>query len=283
MALRLASEDGAETDVELRIADMGEARLVLTEDLIRATLRREKAGRSKPRTKPRRRAGRPQPSRRSPRPLRPRTLRRSKPSRRERRKRPEDQRCDSGAQTRGRGQIEGEDDGRQRQQTRTLADRRRGRAREVDRPLDRARLDGGRDAEGGALALRPGDRGARRDQPEDRRNPLLAPAAGRRPDRERRDPDHAGRRAEEEPFRADRRLDRRIAAALRLRPHSRPGLQAGAGAENPRGRARQAIRRLSRIASARSSTARSSASNTAMSSSISAAPAPARRWCGATK
>ena len=49
------------------------------------------------------------------------------------------------------------------------------------------------------------------------------------------------RRAEEEPLRAHRRLDRRIAAALRLRPHPRAGLQAGAGAEDPRGRARQAI------------------------------------------
>ena len=140
------------------------------------------------------------------------------------------------------GRTEGEDDGRQRQQTRTLADRRRRRAREVDRPLDRARLDGRRDAEGGALALRSGDRGARRDQPEDRRDPLLAPAAGRRRDRERRHADHARRRAEEEPLGADRRLDRRIAAAVRLRPHPRPGLQAGAGAEDPRGRARQAIR-----------------------------------------
>ena len=41
--LRAASEGGAESSVDLRIADMGEARLVLTEDLIRATLRREKA------------------------------------------------------------------------------------------------------------------------------------------------------------------------------------------------------------------------------------------------
>ncbi|MBV8662122.1 MAG: ribosome maturation factor RimP [Hyphomicrobiales bacterium] len=43
ITLRLPAEDGAETAVELRIADMGEARLVLTEELIRATLRREKA------------------------------------------------------------------------------------------------------------------------------------------------------------------------------------------------------------------------------------------------
>ncbi len=43
------------------------------------------------------------------------------------------------------------------------------------------------------------------------------------------------------PQRPHRRLDRRIAAALRLRPHPGAGLQAGAGAENPRGRARQTI------------------------------------------
>jgi ribosome maturation factor RimP len=43
MGLRSAGEDGAETRVDLRIQDMGEARLVLTEELVRATLRREKA------------------------------------------------------------------------------------------------------------------------------------------------------------------------------------------------------------------------------------------------
>ena len=42
-SLRSAGEDGAETRVDLRIQDMGEARLVLTEELVRATLRREKA------------------------------------------------------------------------------------------------------------------------------------------------------------------------------------------------------------------------------------------------
>ncbi len=43
MTLRLPGEGGDESTVELRIADIGEARLVLTEELIRATLRREKA------------------------------------------------------------------------------------------------------------------------------------------------------------------------------------------------------------------------------------------------
>jgi ribosome maturation factor RimP len=42
-SLRLPGEEEAESRVDLRIADMGEARLTLTEDLIRATLRREKA------------------------------------------------------------------------------------------------------------------------------------------------------------------------------------------------------------------------------------------------
>jgi len=42
--LRLPGEEsGAESSVDLRIQDMAEARLTLTEDLIRATLRREKA------------------------------------------------------------------------------------------------------------------------------------------------------------------------------------------------------------------------------------------------
>jgi hypothetical protein len=36
-------EGGAESSVDLAIQDMAEARVLLTEDLIRATLRREKA------------------------------------------------------------------------------------------------------------------------------------------------------------------------------------------------------------------------------------------------
>jgi ribosome maturation factor RimP len=43
VSLGLPGEDGVETRVDLPISDMGEARLVLTEDLIRAALRREKA------------------------------------------------------------------------------------------------------------------------------------------------------------------------------------------------------------------------------------------------
>jgi ribosome maturation factor RimP len=53
--LRLPGDDkNGETSVELAVADMEEARLVLTDELIRATLRREKAA-----LKAARRAGRP--------------------------------------------------------------------------------------------------------------------------------------------------------------------------------------------------------------------------------
>jgi ribosome maturation factor RimP len=52
--LRLADEaSGAESSVDLAIKDMAEARLTLTEDLIRATLRREKAAARKRKTEDR--------------------------------------------------------------------------------------------------------------------------------------------------------------------------------------------------------------------------------------
>ena len=41
--MRLIADDGSESEVELPIRAMAEARLVLTDDLIRAALRREKA------------------------------------------------------------------------------------------------------------------------------------------------------------------------------------------------------------------------------------------------
>jgi hypothetical protein len=75
-----------------------------------------------------------------------------------------------------------------RQQARAFADRRRGRAREVDRQADRDRRDGGRDPEGGARALRRRDRHPRRDRPEDRRDALQRCCCGR-DGRERRDRD----------------------------------------------------------------------------------------------
>ena len=71
-------------------------------------------------------------------------------------------------------------DGRQRQPARTAADRRRGRPRESDRPRHRHRRHGGCDPEGGPLALWRRDRGARGDQPEDRRDAAVAPVAGGR-------------------------------------------------------------------------------------------------------
>ena len=77
-------------------------------------------------------------------------------------------------------------DGRQRQPARIVADRRRGRPREVDRPPHRDRRHGGRDREGGALALRHRDRRPRRDRSEERRAPAAAPHAGGRHRRELR-------------------------------------------------------------------------------------------------
>ena len=71
-------------------------------------------------------------------------------------------------------------DGRQRQPARTVADRRRGRPREVDRPQHRDHRHGGRDRQGGALALRRRDRRPRRDQSQDRRAAAVAPHAGGR-------------------------------------------------------------------------------------------------------
>ncbi len=164
--LRIAADEDEETRVELPVRDMAEARLVLTDDLIRATLRREKAA-----VKAARRGETPAGGR-----ARRRQNRAAKP---EIELKPSNAAA-RGAASRASGAEEGDNDGRQRQQTGTFADRRRGRAREIDRPYDRARLDGGRDAEGCAFALRPGDRSSRRDQSEDRRNPLLAPAAGGR-------------------------------------------------------------------------------------------------------
>ena len=75
-------------------------------------------------------------------------------------------------------------------------------------------------------------------------------------------------------------IDRRSAAAARIRTHRRPVGKAGDRAEGARGRARPAISTSTRIASAISSTASSSASNTATSWSTSAA---ARRSCAATR
>ena len=58
----------------------------------------------------------------------------------------------------------------QRQPAGAAADRRRGRAREIDRPQDRHRGDGRRDPEGGQIALRRRERHPLRDRPQDRRD-----------------------------------------------------------------------------------------------------------------
>ena len=79
-------------------------------------------------------------------------------------------------------------------------------------------------------------------------------------------------RAEAPDGRRGRRLHRRSAAADRVRPHRRPGRQAGHLPEGPRRRARAPVSRNSRTAPARSSPASSSASSSATSSSTSAAP-----------
>jgi ribosome maturation factor RimP len=54
----LVADDGSESDVELPIRAMAEARLVLTDDLIRAALRREKAALKDAKRAPGRRMGR---------------------------------------------------------------------------------------------------------------------------------------------------------------------------------------------------------------------------------
>ncbi len=77
-------------------------------------------------------------------------------------------------------------DGCQRQPARAVADRGRGRPREVDRPHDRDHRDGRRDRQGGAVALRRRDRRPRRDQCQDRRASAVAPHAGGRDGRELR-------------------------------------------------------------------------------------------------
>ena len=66
--LRMPADEGDEaTSVDLAIADIGEARLTLTEDLIRAALRREKAAKkqAKAERSPKRAASQPAPVRRA--------------------------------------------------------------------------------------------------------------------------------------------------------------------------------------------------------------------------
>ena len=217
-AARLRRKDAAEgetADVLLPIADMAEARLVLTDALVARIAAARQSTRAK-REDARRRA-------------------------REARTHDNDNRmpADAAARERKRRRLT---DGRQRQPARTAADRRRGRPREIDRPPHRHHRHGGRDREGGALALRQRDRSPRRDQSEDRRAAPCAPHAGGRGGGEPVEPDQPGRRAQAPSGRADRRHHRRHAAAARIRPHRRAVGQAGDRAEGARGRARPPVR-----------------------------------------
>src|SRR5580704_6208476 len=128
-----------------------------------------------------------------------------------------------------------------RQQTRTAADRGRSRPRKGDRSQDRARRHGGRDRQGGALALRQRDRSARGDRSEERRAASVTPHAGGRDGGKSGDADQPRRRAPAPSRSPDRRYHRRSVAAARIWPHRRAIGQAGDRAEGARGRARPAI------------------------------------------
>ena len=107
------------------------------------------------------------------------------------------------------------------------------------------RRDGGRDRQGGALALRRRDRHPRRDPPQDRRAaPRPPPARGRRRSRTTRREISLDRGAPAQPGGPGRRRHRRDAAALRVRPHRRAVGEAGHRAEGARRRARPPVRRV---------------------------------------
>ena len=132
-------------------------------------------------------------------------------------------------------------DGCQRQQARAVADRGRGRPREVDRPHHRGHRDGGCHRQGGAFALRRGNRRPRRDQSQDRRAAAVAPSAGGGRRREHVQPDQRRGGQERQSRRPGRRHHFRCAAAAGIRPHCRAIGQAGDRAEGARGRARSAV------------------------------------------
>ena len=96
-------EDGDTRSVELAIADMGEARLTLTDDLIRAALRREKAAKKQAKAE---RSGATTKAA-APRP--------TKIPARERRRQPNEKNPAPDGRKSAAGRSEGEDDGRQRQ------------------------------------------------------------------------------------------------------------------------------------------------------------------------
>ena len=181
-AARLRRDDAKAdeaAEVLLPIEDMAEAKLVLTDELIAEALRGQAAERE----------ARGEPERES-------ATTRRKPNGTTSRNRnrnggasSKQAQLDRAQQDTVRLPTKENEHGRQRQQARTAADRRRGRPRKVDRPRHRDRRDGRRDRQGGALALRQRDRSARRDRSEDRRAAAVAPHAGGRAGRESVEPD----------------------------------------------------------------------------------------------
>ena len=160
-AVRLARDDagaGEEPEVLLPIEDMSEAKLVLTDELVTLALRRGKSRQT------RGQGGEADKSDNTDgiTPASPDMPTTHDP---EKRKPVFGNDHARNAKTKRRRLS----DGCQRQQARTAADRRRGRPRKVDRPRHRDHRDGRRHRQGGALALRRGNRRACRDRAEDRR------------------------------------------------------------------------------------------------------------------
>ena len=182
-AVRLHRDDiraDEDADVLLVMEDISDARLVLTDELIAELMRRGKAAErelkqnlglappppphakksdpaksNKPKPKARQEAGAEEYQETPPR--RART-----------------------AQGRHRSHRRRLGHGSQCQQTRTAADRGRGRPRKVDRPRHRDRGDGRRHRQGGPRPLRQRDRRSRRDRRQEGRAAAVAPHAGGR-------------------------------------------------------------------------------------------------------
>ena len=172
------AKPGEPAEVLLPIEDMAEAKLVLTDALIAEALRR---GKQAERDAAKRSNDNDALARTTTRRDVPPSQRFPARARQEPAPRPARRRLSYGCQ---------------RQQARAVADRRRGRPREVDRPRHRHHRDGRRDRQGGALALRRRDRRPRRDQHQDRRAAAGAAHAGGRHRRELVEPDQPRGRAQ---------------------------------------------------------------------------------------
>ena len=264
-----------------RCADIAEARLVLTDELIRESLRRGKAALRAEALEPTRRVdGNPLETPRRhptaeaapPGPQGPRTG--TSPSSNPNRNR--NPRCSRPRRRRTSAEQVREGVTRMavsanRLELLQIAD---AVAREkVDRPADRPRRDGGRHRRRPpARATAPRPTSAPRSTPRPARCACQRLLAGGRAGREPRRPrSRSTTRTRRNPAAQVGDFIAEHAAADRFRPHRRAVRQAGHRAEGARGRARPPVSTNSRTASARSSTAPSSASNTATSSSISAA------------